>query len=87
VVVLLDPFRDPVAGLGLGGEVLEHAELELHGGVPALDDRVVERGPDPARGLGDPKPAAGGLVGSRGVRCPGRSGTPLRPPPASRPGP
>ena len=29
VVVLLDPGRQPVASLGLGGEVLELAEFEL----------------------------------------------------------
>ena len=42
-VVVLDPGRDLGPGRLLGGEVLEGAELELQGGVPGLDDRVVER--------------------------------------------
>ena len=40
-VVLVDPRRYPGAGLGLGGEVFERAQLELQGRVPRFDDRVV----------------------------------------------
>jgi hypothetical protein len=41
-VVVLDPGRHRSADLCLGGEVLHPPQLELQGGVPRLDDRVVE---------------------------------------------
>jgi hypothetical protein len=43
VVVVLDPGRDPGAGLGFGGEMLEPAQLELQRGMPGLDDGIVQR--------------------------------------------
>jgi hypothetical protein len=49
VVVLLDPGGDPTVSVRLGGEVLELAELELHGGVPALDHGVIEGRAGPAQ--------------------------------------
>ena len=41
-VVVLDPRGDPGPGRCPGGEMLERAQLELQGGVPGLDDRVVQ---------------------------------------------
>ena len=38
VVVVLDLGRDGRAGGGFGGEALLGEKLELHGGVPGLDD-------------------------------------------------
>ena len=58
VVVLLDPGRDPGPGLGLGGEVLEAAQLELQGGVPALDDGVVQRRARPGPSTGSRRPGS-----------------------------
>src|SRR5918998_5469089 len=57
-VVVLDPGDHRGAGCGLGGELLEAAKLELQGGVPALDDRVVQCRADPAHRLGDADPLA-----------------------------
>jgi len=42
-VVVIDPGSDPGPGLGFGGEGLHRAQLELQGGVPGLDDRVIPR--------------------------------------------
>ena len=67
VVVLLDPRGHSDPGLGLGGEVLELAELELQRRVPAPDDRVVHRRAHPAHGLLDAYPTTGGLEVFRGV--------------------
>jgi len=39
--------------------VLQRPQLELHGGVPRFDDRVIKSGPGTAHGLGDGKPLAG----------------------------
>jgi hypothetical protein len=41
-VVVLDPGRDRGPGLRPGGEVLQRPQLELQGGVPRFDDRVIE---------------------------------------------
>ena len=49
----LDPGGHRGAGLGLGGEVLESAQPELHGGVPGLDHRVVQCRPGPTHRLAD----------------------------------
>jgi hypothetical protein len=67
VVVVLDPGRDPGPGRRLGRVVLDAPQLELQGGVPRLDDRVIQRRPGPAHGLGDGKPLAGSPEVGRGV--------------------
>ena len=80
-VVALDPGRDRGPGLRPGGEVLQRPQLELQGGVPRFDDRVIESGPGTAHGLGDGKPLAGlpegpgGVLGcpARALRCPARA--------------
>jgi hypothetical protein len=41
-VVVLDPGRDPGPRGSLGGEVLDPPQLELQGGVPRFDDRVIQ---------------------------------------------
>src|SRR4051794_27648036 len=66
-VVVLDPGGHRPAALGFGGEVLEAPELELQGGVPGLDDGIVQRRADPAHRLSDPDPGAGGAEGPGGV--------------------
>ena len=66
-VVLLDPGGDPGPGLRPGREVLEAPQLELHGGVPRLDDRVVQRRADPAHRLADAQPLARRPERGRGV--------------------
>jgi hypothetical protein len=48
LLVVLDPGADPGPCRSPGREVLDRAELELQGGVPGLDDRVVNR-QDPGR--------------------------------------
>jgi len=73
-VVALDPGRDRGPGLRPGGEVLQRPQLELQGGVPRFDDRVIESGPGTAHGLGDGKPLAGLPEGPGGVLgCPARA--------------
>src|SRR3954447_17095142 len=67
VVVLLDPGRDSSASLLPGGEVLELAELELDGGVPALDDSIVESRAGPAHRLFDADAGTRGPEVLRGV--------------------
>src|SRR4051812_27877208 len=66
-VVLLDPAGDPGPGVSLGGELLEPAQLELQGGVPGLDDRVVQRRAGPAHRLADAAAGAGGAERPGGV--------------------
>ena len=66
-VVFLDPGGDSCACLVLGGEVLELAQLELHGRVPALGHGIVQFWAGPAHRLFDPDPSAGGLEVLDGV--------------------
>lgn len=66
-VVLVDPGRDPLAGLGLGGELLQVEQFELNGGMPRLDRGVIQRRAGPAHRLHDVQPDAGGAERRRGV--------------------
>ena len=67
MVVVLDPGGDPRPGLRPGREVLDAAQLELHGRVPRLDHRVIQRRPGPAHRLADGQPLACGPEQPRGV--------------------
>jgi hypothetical protein len=66
-VVLIDPGRDAVSGLDLGGEVLQVEQFEGDGGVPGLDRGVIQGRPGPAHRLGDAQPGAGGAEGAGDV--------------------
>jgi hypothetical protein len=70
-----DPGDDPGPGLCPGGEVLQRAELEFQGGVPGLDDRIVQRRARPAHRLADTQPGAGLADQARGVQAPSCGGT------------
>ena len=67
VVVVLDPGGDPGPGGRPGREVLHAPQLELHGRVPRLDHRVIQRRAGPAHRLGDAQPLAGLPEQPRGV--------------------
>ena len=76
-VVVLDLGRDRSPGLRPGGEVLQRPQLELYGGVPRFDDRVIESGTRDGPWTGRWKAAsrpAGGPGGVLGCpdRCAGR---------------